>query len=302
MKKYDVSIIGAGPAGLTAALYSARNGLKVVVLAKEIGGTTNSIMDLENWPGYKGSGADLMKQMYEQVKAYGVEFIINDAKRIAKTKEGFLIKTEKEDLNTKTLIIATGTERKKLNLPNEVKFIGRGISYCVTCDGFFFKNMTVGIIGGSDCAAISALSLSNIAKEVHVFYRGKVLRCEIITMKRLKDKKNVFIHYDSVPEKIVGESKVEGLEVNEKGKKKTYKLDGIFIEIGSVPVTELFKDINIKIDEKNHIIVDEEMRTSVSGVFAAGDVTHHKLQQVVVAAGQGAIAAKSAYDYLNLSQ
>lgn len=298
MKNYDMVIIGGGAAGLTAALYSARNALKTAVVVSEIGGTSNSIPDLENWPGFKGSGPELMRKMYEQVKEYEVDFIMKTAKSISKVKEGFVILTEEEKINAKSLIIATGTERKKLNLPNESNFVGKGLSYCATCDGFFFKNKKVGVIGGSDCAAIATLSLAGIAKTVDVFYRGKSLRCEAITMQRLKEKKNIKIHYESVPIKILGKDKVKGLEIEEKGKNKTYDLDGIFVEVGAVPITELLKKLKIKLDETKHIIVDEDMKTSVRGVFAAGDVTNQKLKQVIVAAGQGAIAAKAAYDYL----
>jgi thioredoxin-disulfide reductase len=298
MKTYDAIIIGGGPAGLTAALYLGRNALKTAVISADIGGTTNSIPELENWPGFKGSGPELMQQMYKQVKEYNIDFIMRSAKNISRLKEGFVVITEKEEIRTKALIVATGTERKKLNLPDEVKFIGKGISYCATCDGFFFKNKKVCVIGGSDCAAIAALSLAGIAKSVDIFYRGTKLRCEAITLQRLSDKKNVKIHYNSFPKKIIGKDFVEGIEIEEKGKKKTYNLDGIFIEIGSLPITELLKKLNVKLDEEKQVIIDDNMNTSVMGVFAAGDVTNQKLKQVIVAAGQGAIAAKAAYDYL----
>lgn len=298
MKTYDVIILGGGPAGLTAALYSARNALKTAVISNDIGGTANSIPELENWPGFKGSGPELMQKIYKQVKEYKVDFIMNAAKNISRLKEGFVVVTEKENYKAKSLIVATGTVRRKLNLPNEVKFIGKGVSYCATCDGFFFKDQKVCIIGGSDCAGISALSLSDVAKQVDLFYRGKKLRCEAITLQRLFKRKNIKIHYEAVPKKILGKEKVEGLEVEEKGKKKTYPLDGIFIEIGAIPITELLKKLNVKLDEEKHVVVDDNMNTSVMGVFAAGDVTNQKLKQVIVAAGQGAIAAKAAYDYL----
>jgi thioredoxin-disulfide reductase len=298
MKNYDVVIVGGGAAGLTAALYSARNALKTAVIVSEIGGTSNSIPELENWPGFKGSGPELMQQMYKQVKEHKVDFIMRTAKNISKTKDGFIIVTEEKEIKTKSLIVATGTERRKLNLPDEIKFIGKGVSYCATCDGFFFKDKKVAVIGGSDCASIAALSLAGIAKEVCIFYRGKSLRCEMITMQRLNEKKNVNIHYDAIPKRIVGKDQVEGIEVEEKGKKKVYDIDGIFIEVGSIPITELLKKLNVKLDDKKHVIVDENMNTSVMGVFAAGDVTSQKLKQVIVAAGQGAIAAKAAYDYL----
>ena len=173
MKQYDVLIIGAGPAGLTAGLYSARNGLKVGIISKDIGGTANSILRIENWPGYSGSGPDLMKKFYEQVKEYNVDFIIEEVMSIEEYKSDkgreFTVKTKKQELKCKSIIIATGTERKKLKIPGEVELIGKGVSYCATCDAFFFKNRDVAVVGGSDCAATSAIALSDIAKKVYVY-------------------------------------------------------------------------------------------------------------------------------------
>jgi thioredoxin reductase (NADPH) len=209
MKKYDVLIIGAGPAGLTAALYSARNGLKVGIISKDIGGTSNSILLIENWPGFSGSGAELMKKFYEQVKKYDVDFILEEVvsiDKIEKNKE-FGVKTKKQELECRALIIATGTERKKLKIPGEVEFLGKGISYCATCDSFFFKNKDVAVIGGSDCATTSALALSDIAKKVYLIYRGEKLKCESINEERLSKKKNVEIFYNSFPLEVLGKAK-----------------------------------------------------------------------------------------------
>ena len=295
---YDLIIIGAGPAGLTAGLYAVRSGLKVGILSQDIGGTVNSILMLENWPGFKGSGPELIKQIHEQLKTYEIEFIIADIKDIKKEGNDFIIKTKNKELRGKALILATGTKRRELNIPGEKELKGKGVSYCVTCDGFFFKNKIVGVIGGSDCAAISALALSDIATKVYVIYRGEKLRCEDINSKKLEKKENIQMIYNAIPKKIEGKNKVEGLIIKETGKAKEVKLDGVFIEIGSTPLTKFVKNLNLKLDKENYIIVDEEMKTSVSGIFAAGDVTHHKLKQVIVAAGQGAIAAKSADSFL----
>jgi thioredoxin reductase (NADPH) len=301
MKTYDILIIGAGPAGLTAALYSARNGLKVAVISRDIGGTSNSILVLENWPGFIGSGAELMKKFYEQVKGYDIDFILEEVDSIEKEgkSKGFSVKTKKQELKCRALIIATGTERKKLKIPGEVELLGKGVSYCATCDSFFFKNKNVAVIGGSDCAATSAFALSDIAKKVYLVYRGEKLRCENVNEERLKQKKNVEIFYNSIPLEIIGKDKVEEIKISSKGKNNNLKVDGIFIEIGSSPLAEFTKKLGLKMDEEKFIHVDENMKTSVEGIYAAGDVSSGKLKQVVVSASQGAIAAKSAYDWLS---
>jgi len=295
--KYDLIIIGAGPAGMTAGLYAVRSGLKTAIVSKDIGGTAVSILDLENWPGFKGTGAELMKQFYEQLKKYEIDFVMKNVKRIKKDGKKFIVETEELKLESNAVILATGTERRKLKISGEERLRGKGVSYCVTCDAFFFKGKVVGVIGGSDCAATSALALADLAKKVYLIYRGDKLRCEKISLKKLEDKKNVEIFYDSNVKEIKGKEKVEGLFVDEKGKSREIKLDGVFIEIGSVPVMEFAKSLGLKLDE-NYIVVDEDMKTSCSGVFAAGDATNQKLKQVVVASGQGAIAAKSVYEYL----
>jgi thioredoxin reductase (NADPH) len=297
MKKYDLIIIGAGPAGMTAGLYAVRSGLKTAIISKDIGGTTNSILELENWPGFKGSGTKLMKEFYTQLKNYEIDFIMKNVENIIRKEDEFIIKLNDTELIGNSIILATGTERKRLNIPGEERLKGKGVSYCVTCDAFFFKEKIVGVIGGSDCAATSALALSELVKKVYLIYRGERLRCEEINLKKLEKKENVEIIYEAIPKEIEGEEKVESLILEKNNKEEKIKLDGLFIEIGSTPLLELIKNLEINLDEK-YIIVDEEMRTSVPGIFAAGDVTHHKLKQVIVASGQGAIAAKSAYEYL----
>jgi len=299
MEEYDLIIIGAGPAGLTAGLYAIRSGLKVGIISKDIGGTTTSILLLENWPGFKGSGTVLMKNFYDQLKEYkDVEFIMEDVENIEKKGAHFLIQTKSSELKSKTVIIATGTERRKLNIPGEKELTGKGVSYCVSCDGFFFKNKVVSVMGGSDCAAVSALALSDLAKKVYILYRGEKLRCEDINSKRIKEKKNIEVIYNAIPKRILGKEKLMGIEIEEKGKKKEISLDGVFVEIGSVPLIKFSKNLGLKMSEDGYIVVDENMHTSVKGAFAAGDITNQKLKQVVVASGQGAIAAKSAYEYV----
>jgi len=298
-KEYDVIVVGAGPAGLTAALYTSRSGLKTAVIAKEIGGTTSKILMLENWPGFEGTGAELMMKIYNQVKKYPVDFFTQAVEYIGKEKEKFIVRTVKGEFLCKAVIITTGTERRKLQIKGESELIGKGVSYCVTCDGFFLKNKIVGVIGGSNCAANSALALSDTSKKVYVFYRGKELRCERVNLERLEQKENVEIVYDAIPIEILGKEKVEGIKLEVGNREKKYEVDGVFVEIGAVPLTNSGKDLNLKLDNDGHIIVNEDMETSVKGIYAAGDVTHQRLKQVIVAAGQGAIAAKNAYEYIS---
>lgn len=295
-KNYDIVIIGAGPAGLTAGIYAARSGLKTAIIAKEIGGTANSILRIENWPGYKGTGMDLMKKFYEHFKNFDVEMITGEVEKIERKNRRFLIQSEKGKFEASAIIIATGRERKRLDIPGEEKLKGRGVSYCTTCDAFFFKDKITAVIGGSDCAATSALALADVAKKVYVISRGNELKCEAINSKRLNQKKNVELVNNSVPLEIKGEEKVESLVIQEGKKKREIKLDAVFIEIGSIPIAELMKDL--KLNEENFIIVDSEMKTSIPGVFAAGDITNFKLKQVLISSAQGAVAAKSASEYL----
>jgi len=300
--KYDLIIIGAGPAGMTAGLYAVRENLKTVIVSKDIGGTANSILLLENWPGFKGTGAELMKQFYEHLKTYNVNFVMDEVSNIFKNNREFIVKTKKAELRTRAVILATGTERKKLNIPGEKELTGKGVSYCTTCDAFFFRNKILAVIGGSDCAAVSALTLADIAKKVYIIYRGKKLRCENINSKKLENRKNIQIIYNAIPKRIKGKEKVESLIVRQQGKNKEISLDGVFIEIGAVPLTKFAKNLNLKFDKENYVVVDKNMKTSIPGIFAAGDITSHKLKQVIVAAGQGAIATKSANEYINKKQ
>ncbi|HTY43904.1 MAG TPA: FAD-dependent oxidoreductase [Patescibacteria group bacterium] len=298
MNKYDLIIVGAGSAGLTAGLYAARRGINTAIISKNIGGVANSIMLLENWPGFKGNGMELMKKFYEQVKSYKIDFIMDEVKEIKKQGEKFTMKADGKTFEAKALILATGVKRKDLKIPGEERLKGKGVSYCVTCDGYFFKNKVVAVIGGSDCAAISAIALTDIAKKVYVLYRGEYLRCEDVNSKRLEKNKKVEIVYNAIPLEIKGEDKVESIIIEENKKKREIKLDAVFVEIGSAPLIEFAKDLKLKLDKEEFIIVDKNMKTSVPGVFAAGDITNSDVKQVVVAAAEGAIAAKNSHEYL----
>jgi thioredoxin reductase (NADPH) len=303
IEHYDVLILGAGPAGLTAALYAARYNLKVAVIAKTFGGTTNLAGEIENWPGFLGSGQELMKKFREQAESFGARFLLAEVTNVKKDDNGFLLEINEHEIHGKALILALGTEHRKLNLPGEKQFLGKGVSYCATCDGMFFKNKNVAVIGGSDSAAKAALYLSEIAKKVFIIYRNQILRCEPISMKKINEKKNIQIFYNSSPTEIIGNKKVNAIEIvqsKSKTEQEEFKLDidGVFIEIGATPVVDIVKNLGLKVDEEGYIITDKEAKTNIPGCFAAGDNTNSALKQVVVAAGEGAISAKSAYDFL----
>jgi len=303
MKTYDIVILGGGPAGLAAAIYSARYGLKTILISRDIGGSANLAHKIENYPGYEGSGAELMQKFFKQAKSHGAESLNDDIIDIKKEKRGFIITTStKKFLNVKAIIIALGTQRRKLNIPGEDKFLGKGVSYCATCDGTFFKNKTVAVIGGGDSACKASLLMSELAKKVYMIYRSSMERCEITHSKNLHERDNIEVLYNTIPLEIRGNDVVTELIVDRGGKdlprEEKIKIDGIFIEVGSLPLTDIAKMLKLKIDKEGYIHVDGEMKTNVRGIFAAGDVVKSRLKQVVTAAAQGAIAAKSAYDYL----
>jgi len=295
---YDVCIIGGGPAGLTSAIYSGRYGLKTYVISKDIGGTAALADKIENYPGYEGNGFELMKKFYEQAKKFQAQFINSEVVSIKKNKNFIIELKNKDKIYSKTLIIASGTERRKLNIKGEEEFIGKGVSYCATCDGAFFRGRVVAVIGGRNSAAKAALLLSKLAKKVYIVYRQGKLNCDEVDKKRIEEKENIELVLESIPVEIKGDKFVKSLVINQKDKLKELKVDGVFVEIGSVPVSNLAKKLGIKTDEEGYILADEEMRTNINGVFAAGDIITRKLKQIIVSAAQGAIAARSAYDYL----
>ena len=294
---YDVAILGGGPAGLTASLYAARYNMKVLVIAKNIGGTANLAGEVENWPGKIDSGVKIMEGFKEQAEKFGAEFLECEINSLTKGEKNFKINTTSKEIESKSVIISLGTENRKLNIPGEKEFLGKGVSYCATCDGMFFKDKIVTVIGGANSAAKAALYLADIAKKVHIFYRKNEMRCEPISLKKLEDEENIEIHYNSTPVEIIGENFVQKLKINKDDKELEVETNGVFIEIGAMPTTEIVKDLDIE-SEKDFIITDKQTKTNIKGVFAAGDCTNNKFKQIVVAAGEGASSAKAAYDYI----
>ncbi len=295
---YDVAIIGAGPAGLTAGIYSARYGLKTIVIGKNLGGMLNDVHKIENFPGFSGTGTELIKRISEQAKNLGVDIIQEIITGINKRGE-FEVQTKSNRIvKSRSLIIALGTEKRKLDIEGEARFLGGGVSYCSTCDAAFFKDKTVVVIGGRNSAAHTALLLAEHAKKVWVAYRQDRLNCDGALIKKIEENKKISVAYDTTPVEIKGGEAVEKLVVEKNGKRQELAVDGVFIEIGSVPTTSIAKDLGIRLDNEGFIIVDNFMQTSINGIFAAGDITPIHLKQVITAAAQGAIAANSAYKFL----
>jgi thioredoxin reductase (NADPH) len=308
IEHYDVLILGAGPAGLTAAIYTGRYNLSTAVIAKSIGGTANLAGKIENWPGYTGSGKDLMNKFSAQAKKFGAKFLEAGVEKVEKDSDGFVLHLNGKEIHGKTLIIALGTENRKLEIPGEKELVGKGVSYCATCDGMFFKGKNVAVVGGADSAAKAALFLGGICKKVYVIYRREEMRCEPISLVKLKNMKNIEILYHSLPTKVLGKQKVDGLEIvtnpgecpeEKEGckEKRSLDVDGVFMEIGATAVVDVVAPLGLKV-ENSYVETNSNGMTNIKGCYAAGDVSNNNLKQVVTAAGEGAIAAKGVWDYL----
>ena len=294
---YDAVIIGCGPAGLTAAIYLLRANRKVLLLeAKNYGGQIVNTLDIENYPSMMHiSGFDFATKLYEQVEALGGKVILDKVIRIKNGKKVKKVFTEKKEYETKTIIVATGCHDRKLNLELEDKLIGKGVSYCATCDGAFFKGKTVAVVGGGNTAISDALYLSNIAKKVYLIHRSKTFRADERHLELLEQKNNVeFVLFSNVT-KLIGQDRLESIEINSK---RMINVDGLFIAIGQIPETEFLKK-NINLDESGYIISKENCHTNKDGIFVAGDVRRKKVRQLVTATSDGAVAAVEAIAYLN---
>lgn len=281
---------------MSAAIYAARYKLKTLVISKEIGGMIVDAHIVENYPGYtKISGMDLMKKFREHVKYFNVEIKEEEVENIEK---GFKVYTDKGTYQGKTILLGIGLKRRKLNVKGEEKFIGKGVSYCATCDAPFFKDKTVGVIGGNDAAAMAALLASEYAKKVYIIYRKEKIRAEPYWVDLINKNKKITIINNTNVKEVSGTKFLEKIKLDKPYKNKDeLKLDGLFIEIGSVPTKALTQDLKIKTDDKGYIIVNAKQETNVKGVYAAGDITtgSNYFRQVLAAGAEGAIAANSVY-------
>ena len=301
MENFDIIIIGAGPAGLTAGLYAGRQNSKALVIDKGLaGGLGSEVPMMENYPGFDLiSGMELISKMKPQCEKF-LEIrenqIIED---IEKRDDGIYIKTKSsigDDFNeylTKSVILATGASHRHLNVPGENEFLGRGVAYCATCDGMFFVNRNVLMVGGGNSAAQEALYLKNIGCNVKIVHRRDSLRCEH-RLEELLEEKGVEILWNSTIKEIKGDMAVDSVTLVRDGVEEEYETDAVFVAIGDEPSNDLAKQLGVELDENGYIITDKSQSTNVSGVYAAGDITGG-VKQWIVACGEGAVAAISAY-------
>lgn len=294
---YDVIIVGAGPAGLTAGIYCARANLKTIIFEKEnIGGQISSSPLVKNFPGFKSiSGVELANNFYEQAQDLGVEIEIEEVLDIIPGEINKVI-TDCGEYESRAVIVATGAKYRLLGLPNEENLIGKGISFCTSCDGAFFKDKTVAVIGGANTAVTNAIYMSNVAKKVYLIYRGPKLKCESILLDSLKDKENIEIIYNANVKEIIGEDELEKIIIDINGEKKEIDLDGMFISIGMDAQTDFVKEL-LPLSEQNYILSDD-CSTLKSGIFVAGDCRHKSVRQLTTAVSDGAVAASYAIKYL----
>ena len=298
---YDIIIIGAGPAGLTSAIYARRAAKSVLVLeAKSYGGQIINTLDIENYPAESHiSGFDFATKLYNQAKDLGTEIVFEKVVDINNKDNIKEVITTKNTYQGKTIIIATGSENRKLGLSNEDELVGKGISYCATCDGAFYKDKTVAVVGGGNTALEDALYLSNIANKVYLIHRRDEFRGEESTVNLLKEKNNIEFIYNSNITKLNALEKLDSIEVtNKDGSIKTIEVDGLFIAVGRIPENENFAKI-IEVDENGYIKASENCHTNIPGIFVAGDNRVKEVRQLVTATSDGAIAATAAVKYSN---
>ena len=298
---YDVVIIGAGPAGMTAAVYASRAELKTVLLERGVpGGQMANTEEVENFPGFTMiTGPELSSKMFEHAQKFGAEYKFGDIKSVELDGDIKILKTSSEDIYTKSVVIATGAEYKTIGVPGEDLLRGRGVSYCAVCDGAFFKERELYVIGGGDSAVEEGVFLTKYASKVTIVHRRDELRAQKILQDRAFKNDKIDFIWDTELQSINGDSRVESITLKDKKTGEEYTKDayGVFIYIGMLPLTSPFKDLGI-LNENGYIETNEEMETKIPGIFAAGDVREKSLRQIVTATGDGSLAAQNAQNYL----
>lgn len=301
-KKYDVIVIGAGPGGLTAALYASRANLSVLILDRGLyGGQMNNTDAIDNYPGFAEiKGPELGEKMYNSVMKFGSEFEYGDVQSVTIDGENKVVKTDTGEYSAPALIIATGADHRHLNVPGEEEYSGKGVSYCAVCDAAFFKDEDIAVIGGGDSAIEEGIYLAQSAKSVTVIHRRDQLRAQPTLQKRAFANDKINFIWNGITESIDGDGqRVTGVTYKDKetGEKKQLATRGVFIYVGVIPQTAPFKELGIT-DEQGWIPTDDHMRTKADGIFALGDVRAKDLRQIANAVGDGSIAGQAAYNYL----
>lgn len=298
---YDTIIIGAGPAGMTAALYAARSNLKVALIEGGLpGGQMNNTSDIENYPGYANiSGPELAEKMFEPLENLGVEHLYGFVETVEDHGEFKKVVTDDQVYETRTVIVATGSKHRLLEVPGEEELNSRGVSYCAVCDGAFFRDQDLLVVGGGDSAVEEAIFLTRFAKSVTIIHRRDELRAQKVLQDRAFANEKINFIWDSVVKEIKGENRVESVVIEnvKTGQVTEQAFGGVFIYVGLDPVSDFVQELQIR-DQAGWIVTDDHMKTSVAGVFAAGDVRQKDLRQVTTAVGDGAIAGQEAYKYI----
>jgi thioredoxin reductase (NADPH) len=302
MQEYEVVILGGGPAGLTAGLYAVRYGINAILIERGLfGGKIVNARHIDNYPGFPLgiAGMDLGQQMYDQAVRFGLKTVTADVTGFKLNGKTFEITTDDEKYAARSVIIATGSYNRKMGVDGEDRLIGRGVSYCATCDGFLFKNLVVAVVGGGDTALSDALELSEHCKGVYIIHRRDQLRASDAVQRAVLGNPKIKMIWNSEVASLVGEQKLRALNLRntKTGAFSTLEADGIFVAIGLVPNSELFKGL-VELDDAGNIASNDLMCTSVPGLYVAGDIRKNSPRQVVTAVGDGATAAKSAFHYI----
>jgi thioredoxin reductase (NADPH) len=301
MNDYDVIIIGGGPAGLSAGLYAARAGLKSVLLERgNFGGQIVNARLVENYPGFAEgiSGMELGEFMRRQATKYGLETTITEVSEIRKSSP-YEVSTSEGNIQAKSIVIAAGSEYRKLDVPGEERLSGHGVSYCATCDGFFFRDREVAVVGGGDTAITDALELAQHCSKVYIIHRRDQLRATKALQEKAFSQAKIELLWNSVVDEIVGDKMLKSVRLRNVRTEQSSNLEvgGIFVAVGIKPNSQTFSKV-VRLDETGFVVTDELMRTSVPGIFAAGDIRHNSFRQVITAAGDGAAAAMSAFKFV----
>lgn len=295
---YDLIIIGAGPAGITASVYASRKRINLLVISKDIGGQAAASGDIENYTGYQFiSGPDLAAKFTEHMRKFGIQLKEGESVTGIEKDTGLIrVKTDQGQYESKTVIIASGKRSKELAVPGEKEFKNKGLTYCATCDGPLFSNKDVAIIGGGNSALDAALQLTRIAKQVYIINIASGLGGDEIMRQQVLAAKNITVFNDTKITRVIGEKFVQAIKILRQGKEESLKVEGVFVEIGLIPNSEIYP--GIAKNGKGEIIVDHYNRTNLEGIFAAGDITDVPEKQIIIAAGEGSKAALSAFRYL----